>query len=95
MKAGYLYILASSKNGILYVGVTSNLIKRIYQHKEKLIEGFTEKHNISRLVYYEQFNNIETAIIREKNIKHWKRSWKVRTIEQFNPEWKDLYKNII
>ena len=95
MKSYYVYILASKRNGTLYAGVTSDLIKRVFEHKEGLVEGFTSKHNIKMLVYYEEFNQIEEAIKREKNIKAWKREWKIKTIEGFNPQWKDLYNDII
>jgi putative endonuclease len=94
-KSSYVYILCSERNGTLYIGVTSNLVKRIYEHKNKLIEGFTSKYKVNKLIYYEVFDSIEQAINREKNIKKWNRSWKLRIIEEFNPEWKDLYKNII
>ena len=86
-----VYILCSKKNGTLYVGVTSDLIKRIYSHKGKLIDGFTKTHNINRLIYYEEHFNINEAIRREKNIKAWKRAWKLRLIEENNPTWDDLY----
>lgn len=90
----YTYILASQKNGTLYIGVTNNLIKRIYEHKEKLVEGFTEKYNVNKLVYFEQHNNPNDAIIREKKLKDWKRQWKIDLIEESNPEWLDLYEDI-
>jgi len=94
MKEGYLYILASKRNGTLYVGVTSNLVKRIYEHKTNAIEGFTQKYNIKNLVYYEPFSSINDAIQREKQLKQWNRSWKIRLIEEFNPNWQDLYDKI-
>lgn len=90
IKKGYLYILASKRNGTLYVGVTSDLENRIYQHKNKTIKGFTSKHNINNLVYYEEYNNIREAIEREKFIKGKKRIFKVELIEKINPEWNDL-----
>jgi putative endonuclease len=95
MKEYYVYILASRKNGALYVGVMSDLLKRIYEHKNNFIEGFTKKYNIHNLVYYEQTNSIEEAILREKRIKKWKRQWKINLIEGFNFEWKDLYNKLI
>ncbi len=95
MKSYYIYILASEKNGILYIGVTNNLIKRVFEHKQKLVDGFSKKYNISKLVYYEQSDNIVSAIAREKVLKHWKRSWKVRIIEEQNPGWRDLYSDIV
>ena len=96
MKQYYIYILASRKNGTLYVGVTSDLLKRIYAHKQNLIDGFTKKYNLHTLVYYEVYNDIRTAIIREKQIKKWNnRSWKLRLIEEMNSEWRDLYYEIV
>ena len=91
----YVYILASGRNGTLYIGVTNDIIRRIYEHKEGLVEGFTKRHNIKMLVYYEITPNIEAAIKREKNIKAWKREWKLRAIEEMNPDWQDLYYDII
>ncbi|HLC43701.1 MAG TPA: GIY-YIG nuclease family protein [Patescibacteria group bacterium] len=90
----YVYILASGKNGTLYIGVTSDLKRRIYQHKNKLIEGFTEKYKVSQLVYFDQTKDVESAILREKQLKKWNRSWKIRLIEENNPLWKDLYSQI-
>ncbi len=95
MKKYYVYILASKKNGTLYIGITSDLIKRAWEHKQKIVQGFTEKYNIDKLVYYEEYNNAELAIQREKQLKKWNRSWKVRIIEEQNTEWKDLYCDII
>ncbi len=95
MKNYYIYILASKRNGTLYIGVTNDLIKRVYEHKNKLVEGFTKKYNIDMLVYYEVSENIESAIIREKQLKKWNRNWKLELIENFNPEWKDLYLGLI
>lgn len=89
-----IYILASKKNGTLYIGVTSNLPKRIWQHKNNLVDGFTAKYNIHQLVWYEQHNTLETAIQKEKQMKNWKREWKVNVIEASNPEWIDLYDGI-
>ena len=88
----YVYILASKRNGTLYVGVTNNLIKRIYEHKNGLLEGFTKKYNIHILVYFEEAENIQSVIKREKNIKAWKRNCKIQLIEKGNPNWEDLYK---
>ncbi|MFA6423512.1 MAG: GIY-YIG nuclease family protein [Patescibacteria group bacterium] len=95
MKNYYLYILASSKNGTLYIGVTGDLIKRIWQHKQKIVEGFTKKYNISMLVYFEEYPNPKEAIKREKNIKAWQRKWKISLIEKNNPNWNDLYDKIV
>lgn len=91
MKICYVYILASKRNGTLYIGVTSNLIKRIYEHKNNLIDGFTKKYNVHFLVYYEQFLDSYSAISREKQLKHWRRKWKLQLIEKNNPNWHDLY----
>ncbi len=90
----YIYILASKKNGTLYIGVTSNLQKRVWEHKQKLIKGFTEKYNVHMLVYYEQFEDIEQAITREKQLKKWNRHWKIKLINTMNPGWDDLYSKI-
>ena len=95
MKQYYVYILASKKNGTLYIGVTGDLVKRIYEHKQKLINGFPKEHNIHGLVYYEHHNKIEEAILREKQMKKWNRKWKMRLIEEKNPDWKDLYNEIL
>ena len=94
MKSYWLYILASKRNGTLYVGVTNDLTRRIYEHKQKLIDGFTKKYNITTLVYAEEFQNINDAIHREKCIKKWNRAWKLQLIEEHNPDWSDLYENI-
>ncbi len=91
MKNYWVYILASKKNGTLYVGVTNDLSRRIYEHKEKLWEGFTKKYNVTQLVYVEEFPTIQ----REKCIKKWNRSWRLRLIEEQNPNWSDLYENIL
>ena len=90
-----VYILASKRNGTLYTGVTSNLIKRIWEHKSSVIPGFTRKYGVHTLVWYELHESMETAIQREKAIKSWKRSWKIKAIEEMNPEWKDLYSDIL
>lgn len=87
----FVYILASDIGGTLYIGVTNNLPRRIAEHKAKLVEGFTRKYDVSRLVYYEAFGDIELAIRREKRLKKWNRAWKVRAIEELNPNWDDLY----
>ncbi|OGE19262.1 hypothetical protein A3J19_04645 [Candidatus Daviesbacteria bacterium RIFCSPLOWO2_02_FULL_41_8] len=91
----YVYIMASRKNGTLYTGVTSDLIKRIHQHKSEAIDGFTKKYNVHLLVYFEQTEDINSAIIREKRIKTWKRQWKIELIEKDNPNWKDLYRSLL
>jgi putative endonuclease len=86
----YVYILASKYKGTLYIGVTGNLIKRIYDHKQKLTGGFTANYNVDKLVYFEQTADIESAIAREKQLKKWKREWKINLIEKDNPHWLDL-----
>ncbi len=91
----YVYILASRRNGTLYIGVTNNLIKRVYEHKNDLVEGFTKKYGVHRLVYYEQSEDVKSAIEREKRLKAWKRRWKLRLIEEMNPEWNDLYDELV
>ena len=90
MRNYFVYILASKKNGTLYIGVTSNLEKRVWEHKNKVTEGFTKKYDVTKLVYYEQTENVESAISREKQMKEWKREWKIKLIQEKNPEWQDL-----
>jgi putative endonuclease len=90
----YVYILASRIGGTLYIGVTSDLIRRVHEHREKLVRGFTQKYGIARLVYFEQFGDVGMAIRREKQLKGWKRAWKVRLIEEQNPNWDDLYPSL-
>jgi putative endonuclease len=91
MSSYYVYILASKKNGTIYTGVTGDIYGRTYQHKSDAIEGFTKKYGVHTLVYYEEFDNPEAAINREKCIKRWKRDWKLNLIETTNPEWADLF----
>jgi len=95
MKTYYVYILASKRNGTLYIGATSNLIKRVYQHRNNLVKGFTEKYSVHRLVYYEETSDINSAIKREKQLKKWNRKWKLELIEKTNPDWQDLYKTLV
>ena len=95
MKQPCVYLLASSKNGTLYVGVTSDIINRIWEHKSNVVEGFTQKYGVHTLVWYETHENMESAISREKTIKGWKRQWKLELIEKENPAWTDLYKSLI
>ena len=90
-KPGYVYLLASQRNGTLYVGVTSDLVKRVWEHKQDLLGGFTKRYQVHRLVHYEVFEDIRDAIVRERRIKKWKRGWKVQLIEEKNPGWNDLY----
>ena len=95
MKQYWVYILASKRNGTLYIGVTGDLIRRTAGHKEKTVDGFTKKHEVTKLVYFETHESIEHAIIREKQLKKWNRLWKLRLIEENNPEWNDLFEKII
>jgi putative endonuclease len=93
-KQYYVYILTNKSNEVFYIGVTNNLIRRMYEHKNKLIEGFTKKYNTTKLVYYEITNDVRAAIRREKQLKNWHREWKINLINQFNPGWNDLGCNI-
>ena len=94
MKQYYIYILASKRNGTLYVGITNDLKRRVYEHKEKIIDGFTKKYNVNTLVWYESTEDVEKAIQKEKQLKTWKREWKINLIEKNNLEWRDLYSEI-
>ncbi|MBI4041626.1 MAG: GIY-YIG nuclease family protein [Deltaproteobacteria bacterium] len=94
-KQYYTYILTNKKDGTLYVGTTSNLIKRIYEHKHKFVDGFTQKYQLDKLVHYEIFDDPENAIHREKKLKKWDRNWKVELIEKHNPHWNDLYQSLL
>ena len=93
-KTYYVYILASDRNGTLYIGVTSNLAQRIFEHKNHLTPGFTSKYDVCKLVYVEKFKDIKMAIRQEKRLKEWKRNWKKDLIEKYNPHWRDLYEDI-
>jgi putative endonuclease len=93
-KQPYVYILANGMNGTIYIGVTSNLIQRIWQHKNKQVAGFTKKYNVHSLVYYEQHEMMDSAITREKQLKKWNREWKISLIEKDNPLWEDLWVKI-
>ena len=95
MKQPAVYILASKKNGTLYIGVTSDLVKRIWQHKNHVVAGFTEKHDVVLLVYFEQYDDMGNASIREKQLKSWNRTWKLKLIEKNNPSWNDLYAGLL
>jgi putative endonuclease len=90
-----VYLLSSKRNGTLYVGVTSNLVKRVWEHRNNLVEGFTKRYGVHQLVWYELHENMDSAIKREKRLKDWKRKWKVQLIESTNPNWEDLYPMII
>ncbi len=95
MKEYYVYILASQRNGTLYVGVTSNLARRIWEHREGVIDSFTKRYGVTRLVYCESYSDVRFAIQRERNIKHWSRAWKIALIEEHNPDWDDLYASVL
>jgi putative endonuclease len=95
MKIYWLYILASRPHGTLYVGMTNDLIRRVHEHREGLVDGFTKEHSVKTLVYYEQHTTAISAIQREKNIKHWSRKWKIDLICSMNPEWRDLWNEIV
>ena len=94
-KQFYIYIITNKRYGTLYAGVTSNLPQRAYQHRNKLVDGFSKTHGLTKLVYYESHENAESAILREKQIKNWKREWKLELIEKSNPHWHDLYESLI
>jgi putative endonuclease len=91
MRAGFVYIMTNKRDGILYIGVTNDLTRRAYEHREGLIKGFTKRYGLKRLVYYEMFGDMRNAIQREKTMKHWPRAWKVRAIHSFNSDWADLF----
>jgi putative endonuclease len=91
----WVYILASAPGGTLYIGVTNDLVRRVYEHREGLAESFTKRYNVKMLVYFEQHDTIAAALQREKNIKHWSREWKIGLIVAGNPEWRDLYDEIV
>ena len=94
MKGGWVYILASKRNGTLYIGVTANLNERVWNHKQKAVPGFTRQYDVDKLVYYARFERIEDAIAEEKRLKNWKRAWKIALIERDNPDWNDLYETL-
>ncbi|BAV97843.1 GIY-YIG nuclease family protein [Lysobacter enzymogenes] len=94
MKSPAIYLLASAKNGTLYIGVTSNLIQRVWQHRQHLTDGFSDRYDVTRLVWYELHDTMESAIVREKQLKKWNREWKIRLIERTNPDWRDLWQDI-
>lgn len=91
----FVYILTNKRNGTLYTGVTNDLIRRVYEHKTNSIEGFSKKYSTHTLIYYEEFSDINTALGREKQLKKWKRLWKLKLIESLNPNWDDFYEKII
>lgn len=94
MKSPYVYMLANHRDGTLYVGVTSDLLQRVWEHRNDAMDGFTKRYAVHRLVWYEQHENMESALAREKAIKRWKREWKVKLIEAGNPVWRDLYEEL-
>ncbi len=91
----YIYIMSNKKDGTLYIGVTNDLIRRVYEHKEAVVDGFTKRYNLKTLVYFELFESIDEAIKREKQLKNWKREWKVDLIEKVNRAWEDLYDELV
>jgi len=93
-KGGYIYILTNRPNGTLYLGVTNDLTRRVFEHREGVVKGFSKTHSLKRLVYYEQYDDIRLAIQRERTMKHWPRAWKVRLINGFNRQWNDLYPSL-
>lgn len=95
MESYFVYILAGKRNGTLYIGVTNNLVRRIYEHKNNLLPGFTSKYGVHNLVYYEQTEDVNPALNREKQLKKWHRQWKINLIEKENPEWNDLYEALL
>ena len=95
MKQPAVYLLATGKRGTLYIGVTSNLIARTWQHREHVVEGFTKRYDVTKLVWYELHGTMDTAILREKQLKKWNREWKLRLVQESNPEWRDLWGDIV
>lgn len=90
----YVYVLASRRNGTLYVGVTNDLVRRIWEHREGVVEGFSNRYGVKQLVHFEEYPDVRDALQREKNLKHWSRAWKLQLIEGSNPDWRDLYEDI-
>ena len=95
MKLPCVYLMASRRNGTLYIGVTSNLVQRVWQHKHDVVDGFTSQYGVHRLVWFEQHETMASAIARERALKEWRRAWKLVLIEESNPEWRDLYEEIV
>lgn len=93
--SAYIYILANKKNGTIYTGVTNDIIRRVFEHKQGFVDGFSKKYDLKRLVYFDSFESIYDAITMEKRIKRWRREWKLALIEKLNPEWQDLYEQLI
>ncbi|ALA18319.1 GIY-YIG nuclease family protein [Chelatococcus sp. GW1] len=94
MRGGWVDIMTNRPNGTLYIGVTSNLARRAWEHRESMIDGFTKRYGLKQLVYYEAYEDIRSAIQRESNMKHWPRRWKIRLILEMNPQWRDLYETL-
>jgi putative endonuclease len=95
MKKGFMYIMSNKQDGVLYIGVTSDIVKRVYEHKNNFVDGFTKLYNLKNLVYYEVYDDIEEAIKREKQLKNWHRDWKIELVNKQNPQWNDLYESIL
>ena len=95
MKQPCVYIITNRRNTTLYIGVTSDLMQRVYQHKNKLVEGFSAKYNLDKLIYFEQLDDMQNAIQREKRLKRWNRDWKIQLVNEYNPRWIDLYPSLI
>lgn len=93
-KKGWVYIITNKRNGTLYIGATSDLVQRIYQHKHKFVDAFSKKYGLCELIYFEEHGTVQDALYREKQMKEWNREWKIELIEKFNPAWKDLYSDI-
>lgn len=93
--SAYVYILANKKNGTIYTGVTNDIVRRVFEHKQGFVDGFSKKYDLKRLVYFDSFESIYDAITMEKRIKRWRREWKLALIEKLNPEWQDLYEQLI
>ena len=94
MKGGYVYIMSNRRDGALYIGVTSDLSRRAFEHRQGVIDGFTKRYGLKRLVYYERYEDIRDALQREKNLKHWPRVWKLARVHDLNPDWEDLYERL-
>jgi len=94
VKGGYVYIMSNKRDGTLYIGVTSSLSRRVWEHRQGIIDGFTKRYGLKRLVYYEPYDDIRNALQREKNLKHWPRAWKLSLIHEANPDWEDLYEQL-
>ena len=94
MKGGYVYIMSNRRDGTLYTGVTGNLSRRIWEHRNGVTDGFSKRYGLKRLVYYETYDDIRSALQREKNLKHWPRAWKLALIQEMNPDWEDLYERL-